>query len=781
MIISRMDTSVIVNLYFNLYPVLLMYDGNNVPIIPVAKIFDQVEPKVWKKLLLAFSKLITLIVNNRKLDDSLKTESDIVAFNAAYMFQSCLALTEKKDLPDVINHLLGNKAYSGGSRDDTGFDLNAAFEGTMEGGGGGNENASGTGLRNSHPADSLNRVATSLLQPVPLSTQVMYNQGVRFNNASSVIEHAQLAVEAVRQLTSARDEAQLIEDLSEQGPYSTPKLSGLLKTLNDNMDNDILKLERVSSELKKTNFNVKSINSSSIFSNIKGNPRLMRIVRLIDDVLKQNPVQSEMNKVKLVRRDLKNKLNRKVRDRIIIASVTAVTVVGAGVAYYATPSREPEPTPIPTPTQQVVESSIMAGAMAGARWLYNKGPIGVATNVARVSGVVARKSAIAIGSLAGSFMGEASGVSPVIRGVSSGLDNAVSLLSKHGEQLLTLGSAFGVGAATCFILPLRNEFLRAETNLLELEKDEQRVLSKFRDTFVTLMISTYKEQVYKEITGFHHAIINNRKELAMILRVSSIENLLESYEKQVDINIRKIGFNNLALLLSRSEYIRFQNDMMSLLESNKGLSVDIIKNFFDKLGAADEAFTQMRKVPLNATIGITEAIVNTSMIAGRIASAAVTTGVNVAAGAAVGGPAGAAAALLPAASAATGAISSGLTSAATGLASLRESRAAQQEHSRAAQQEHSRAAQRLPALQNRNPFVVQTEPHLSTNAELLAQALQTGDASLLPRPQDMAAAVAELANAGSRPSLPRYPQQSKRGGSRTRKLKKYKKLSRRRY
>ena len=48
-----------------------------------------------------------------KLDDKLKSESDIVSLELAYMFISSLSITEKDDLPLVVNRLLGNKQYGG--------------------------------------------------------------------------------------------------------------------------------------------------------------------------------------------------------------------------------------------------------------------------------------------------------------------------------------------------------------------------------------------------------------------------------------------------------------------------------------------------------------------------------------------------------------------------------------------------------------------------------------------------------------------------------------------
>ena len=121
-----MDQALLINLYFNLYPTLLLYGGPSVPIIPVNNMFDQISPEKWKTLLLKFSKLISIIVNNRKIDDSLNTTTDIVAFNAAYMFQSCISMAEKDQMVIVVRTLLGTLETAplhGGSKNGDEFDL----------------------------------------------------------------------------------------------------------------------------------------------------------------------------------------------------------------------------------------------------------------------------------------------------------------------------------------------------------------------------------------------------------------------------------------------------------------------------------------------------------------------------------------------------------------------------------------------------------------------------------------------------------------------------------
>jgi hypothetical protein len=785
-----MDTSIIVNLYFHLYPVLLLYDGAHVPIIPVGNIFDQVEPKKWENLLLAFSKLLSLIVNNRKLDDTLETTSDITAFKAAHMFQSCLSLTKKEDLPFVVNHLLGNKGYTGGSRNDKGFDLYTAFETRMDGGGP-TENAAAPGsapsaLVASAAAPSATPSATpsaaspdessalavpsavrALLSPGGSNLESMMANGLNYHTAGEIVEQARAVVDAAARIHELKDAAKLSEQLSEEGPYSTANLSALLSTLTEKVDSDIRKLEKFSTALKRTNFRINNINnplSSIDFSNIKDNPRLTRIVRLIDEVLQQNPIQGEINKAKIQRRELKNQLQRKMRDRVVLTAIAATTVVGAALAYYSTPMEEPQPTPAASPALDVTQSTFMAGA----KWMWDKGIFGVA-------GAGIRKVATGVGSAARDLVGEATGLTPLTGYVISNVQTGVNFLRANFGRLRNAAATLGAGGVAILTIPLWNDYKKAKSNLLQVEEDERQLLSKFRNTFVNLMISKYKDEVNSEIRNFAMAIGTHRMEFAMVLRVSPMERILELYEKGLDTNIRTLGFDNLALLLNKSEYSRFQADMTSLLESNKGLSSQIVKDFFTKLSATDKTFSTLGRQPLKAVEGITGKLASLTMRAGSIATA----GVSLAAGAAMGGHAG------------FGFVASQMAARASGAALA--------------------ARGGPPLFPQAAPPEAAPPQAAPPQAAMLALALQTGDPRSLPADLPVASSLLALylqrssgegalaaarrvlradqeASAATRGALRvlrnggmRNLSLGNRGGSRTRKLKKHTKLTRRRY
>ena len=56
-----MDTALITSTYFYIYPLLLLYDGDNVPLIPLEKMFDKIHPEEWNKLIKSFCNLINII------------------------------------------------------------------------------------------------------------------------------------------------------------------------------------------------------------------------------------------------------------------------------------------------------------------------------------------------------------------------------------------------------------------------------------------------------------------------------------------------------------------------------------------------------------------------------------------------------------------------------------------------------------------------------------------------------------------------------------------------
>ena len=818
--ILDMDQALLINLYFNLYPTLLLYGGPSVPIIPVNKMFDQISPEKWEKLLLKFSKLISTIVNNRKIDDSLNTRTDIVAFNAAYMFQSCISMAEKDEMVLVVRTLLGTLETAplhGGSKKGDEFDLYREFQ-MIGGGGNGSPNGKkasdvgnfnepgehGAGAGAPAPEELVPAAAPGAVVPAAeagaqlarrifqgnsgMSVQHSLSVGVNAQNAPYVIAACNAAAEVT--INGVRQQAltKLALDLSEVGDYSTSKLNQAFDTLIGNFDKDIANMNRFRRDLQRNGFNLTNVIANPNLNRKKviTEGRLENLVHAIENILERNPIVSQLQKISANRKKGIDELWSAFTNRIwYTASIAAIGVAGAGAAYLSLPSSGSAPeaqgapgapevqTPIggvSSPAGQAIQAGAIGSMLAAGSNAILTGAESLVRGVGHVTGRLA--------SAAVSGLGEGTGVTQTVtrtvNSISSASSNITQVLRNYSYAMMAGASAVAVSAGSITGFNKLSEYRTAKSNLNALEKSEKEMISRFKKIFTGLIITNYASYVRSAVQDFRKALNEHRQEFILLIRGRSLDQLLKDYEDRLLGDIQGLSFQRIALIMSPSEAVSFNEELQSLVVSNNEESKKIIKDFKEKIRATEDAIREGGKA---AGSGLAFVLATTARSAAGIANTAVsmtTTAIKMGVGAAVGGPAGMAAA--------ASMFSGSQQQAAPAPA---PAPAAQQPPAPAANREAQAGLRGGPGQQEENEAAITAMvlrgPDLGVGQ--LALGIRSGNAAQIPGPGQLPVVAAQLVNPLA-PAVQQQQQQAappppsgtlaltnKQGGSRKYKLK----------
>ena len=111
-------------LYYNLYPLMLLYGA---PVIPNDQMFEYASPQEWTRILMRFGEFFMLIFNIAMKDIGGSLNDDVETYRAyayaAESFKLLLAKTSAKDLPGVMSRLFGGKKklQGGGGKGEQSF------------------------------------------------------------------------------------------------------------------------------------------------------------------------------------------------------------------------------------------------------------------------------------------------------------------------------------------------------------------------------------------------------------------------------------------------------------------------------------------------------------------------------------------------------------------------------------------------------------------------------------------------------------------------------------
>lgn len=611
MLLLEMDIGDIVSSYYHLYPTLLIYGA---PVIPVADIFEGVAPEQWGEILSDFSELIRLIANDRQIEDTLET-SDIFVFQAASMFHASISMAKKSQLPSVVNSLLGNTEQSGGGK----FDFYKAFE-SQEGGGEDDLVAAGTGL-----------LARALL-PNRLTVSGMIEEGITYANGAQVVAEARAAVKNFAELVELRDQAALIEAMSDKGEYSQANLSSIINELHDRIKADIAKLRKFKSSMSRANFNINNLEkkksvfgkSAVNFSNIKGNPRLTRIVTSIDAMFKKNPLISKLEGARVERQRVSNELFIKIRDRFIsigvITAASILTIKELSRPVQEEPVRQtstgsPMGSPTPSP---IVQAATMAVSRTWGDWVeggITSGFSTVTSTTGRVLGAAVKGTAQGIGS--------ATGITDAISSVQSGAMSTVNFLKSYCSNLRNAAGMIALGGGAVIGLPVILSYTSARSDVASLARTEEKVLERFNNILANMLISRYEAHVTKTFVDFSKYLSNRetRESFVQVIRSSgSIEKLFERIESQWATKLDETSFNSLTLLMEQNVYTNFIRELDGLMKDNAEITKMIISNHIEKLQEADRSTEAIARIPLNALSGVGALLGGVAIVSGSLAT-----------------------------------------------------------------------------------------------------------------------------------------------------------------